>query len=93
MTLHTTDVLPFQGKRQPKRQLLSTVTIPDSIPVSSQGTSVSDQFPDSIPVSSQGTSEEFEDSIPVSSQGISVDDYFHIRFLYPARARMKTFQN
>ena len=76
MTLHTTYDLPFQKrkKKQSQRQLPSTVTIPDSIPVPGQGTSESDQFPDSIPVSSQGTSEEFEDSIPVSSQGISVDD-------------------
>ena len=73
----------------PARAYLSTTTIPDPTPVSiqgmseefpdsilvsSQGTSVSDQFPDSIPGSSQGTSEEFEDSIPVSSQGISVSN-------------------
>ena len=90
MTLHTTYVFTFSGKRQSQKQLPSTVTIPDSIPVSSQGTSESDQFPDSIPVFSQGTSEEFEDSIPVSSQGISIDNYFRIRFLHPARAYLLT---
>ena len=73
MTLHAAYVFAFSGKRQSQKRLLSTVTIPDSIPVSSQGTSESDQFPDSIPVSSQGTSEEFEDSIPVSSQGTSIN--------------------
>ena len=50
-----------------KDNYLQLSQFPDSIPVPSQGTSVSDQFLDSIPVSSQGTSEEFEDSIPVSS--------------------------
>ena len=33
---------------------------------------------------------QFPDSIPVSSQGISVDDYFQIRYLYPARAYLST---
>ena len=73
MTLHTAYVFAFSGKRQSQKRLLSTVTIPDSKPVSSQGTSESDQFPDSTPVSSQGTSEEFEDSTPVSSQGTSIN--------------------
>ena len=64
----------FREKDHLKDNYLQLSQVPDSIPVSSQGTSESDQFPDSTPVSSQGTSEEFEDSIPASSQGISVDD-------------------
>ena len=92
-----------------KKRLPSTVTISDSIPVSSQGTSESDQFPDSTPVSSQGTSAEFKDSIPVSSQGTSINYnssrfdsciqpghicwlHFQTRFLYLARARLKSLK-
>ena len=56
MTLHTTDVLPFQERGQSKDDYYQLSLIPDSIPVSSQGISVSDLIVDATPVSSQGIS-------------------------------------
>ena len=90
MTLHTTYVLPFQGKGQSQRQLPSTVTIPDSIPVSSQGTS--DEFKDSTPVSSQGTSITYNSSRFNSciQPGHIYWPHFQIRLLYLARARLQS---
>ena len=41
LTLHTTDVLPFQEKSQPKDDYYQLSLIPDSIPISSQGIFVS----------------------------------------------------
>ena len=53
------------------RVYLLTTTLPDSIPVSCQGTS--EEFEDPIPVSFQGVSVDdyIPDSIPVSRQGTS----------------------
>ena len=75
----------------PARVYLLMTTLPDSIPVSIQGTS--EEFEDPIPVSCQGVSVDdytLPDSILVSCQGTSEEFKSKIRFLYLARVYLLT---